>query len=360
MRMDSTPITAKLLSRHWGVKAKNFERAYKDSLSAYRQWEQLDHAETWMLLPQNIGISMSIDETSLNGELYTILTNKEGHGKKGTIVAMIKGTRVPDIIRILLMLPEEQRLAVSEVSMDFSESMAASVRKAFPNAAIVVDCFHVVKRCGEAVEELRLRSKREAIKERKKEEAEHKKMLARRVAMRKAYRKKHPKKYRGKKRGRKPARLNARYTPEILSNGDTKVELLTRSRGLLLTSAEKWSSSQKERARLLFEHYPKIKEAYGLVNSLRAVFRNHDIGKDEARKKLYEWYQKVTDCTLREIKSARDTIKAREDEVLNYFFKWNTNASAESFNSKIKNFRAQLRGVVDMPFFMYRLSVIFG
>lgn len=43
-----------------------------------------------MLLPDNIGISMSIDETSLNGELYTILTNKAGHGKAGTIVAMIR------------------------------------------------------------------------------------------------------------------------------------------------------------------------------------------------------------------------------------------------------------------------------
>lgn len=358
--MDTAPVTASLLSRHWGVKAKNLERAYKDSLSDFRQWSQRDHAEQWMLLPENIGISMSIDETSLNGELYTILSNKEGHGKKGSIVAMIKGTRVADIIRVLLMLPEEQRLAVTEVSMDFSESMAASVREAFPAAAIVVDCFHVVKRCGEAVEELRLRSKREAIKERKKEEAEHKKMLARRVAMRKAYRKKHPRNYKGKKRGRKPMRLNARYVPEVLPNGDTKIELLTRSRGLLLKSADKWSASQKERARLLFEHYPKIKEAHGLLCSLRAVFRDHDLDKECARKKLHEWYQKITDCTLRELKSARDTIKAREDEVLNYFFKWTTNASAESLNSKIKNFRSQLRGVADMSFFMYRLSVIFG
>jgi hypothetical protein len=29
-----------------------------------------------------------------NGELYTILTNKAAKGKKGTIVAMIAGTKV--------------------------------------------------------------------------------------------------------------------------------------------------------------------------------------------------------------------------------------------------------------------------
>lgn len=313
-----------------------------------------------MLLPDNIGISMGIDETSLNGELYTILTNKAGHGKKGTIVAMIKGTRVCDLVRVLMRLPEEKRMMVCEVSMDFSDSMRAAVQEVFPNAEIVVDCFHVVKRCGDAVEELRLKCKREAVKERKKEEAEHKKKLARRVAMRKAYRKKHPKNYKGRKRGRKPMRLNARYTPQVLSNGDTKVELLTRSRGLLLISSDKWTKSQKERARLVFEHYPKIKEGYGIVSSLRALFRNHDLDKDAAKEKIKDWYSKVSVCTLREIKAARDTIWERKDEVLNYFNKFVTNASAESFNSKIKAFRSQLRGVADMSFFMYRLSRIFG
>ena len=33
-----------------------------------------------------------------------------------------------------------------------------------------------------------------------------------------------------------------------------------------------------------------------------------------------------------------------------------TNASAESLNAKIKDFRAQLRGVIDKKFFIFRLS----
>ena len=57
--------------------------------------------------------------------------------------------------------------------------------------------------------------------------------------------------------------------------------------------------------------------------------------------KLHGWYKTVNRCTIREVKSARD-------------------ASAESLNSKMKAFRAQLRGVSDLPFFMYRLSTIFG
>ena len=74
----------------------------------------------------------------------------------------------------------------------------------------------------------------------------------------------------------------------------------------------------------------------------------------------FSWYKEVADCTIREIKSARDCIKAKEEEVLNYFINRHTNASAESFNSKIKGFKAQLHGVADIPFFMYRLCTIFG
>lgn len=353
-------MTARSVGRNWGVDGRNLERAYKNHLSDFMQWDQREHASDWMLLPRNCGVRLSIDETSLCDDLFTILSNKDGHGRQGTIVAMVRGTKAADVIKVLNDMPLEQRQAVKEVTMDFSDSMAAIVKAVFPNARIVIDCFHIIKRCGDAVEEIRLRSKREALKERRKAEAEHKKKLARRVAARKAYRKKHPKTYKGRKRGRKPSRLSQRHTPEVLSNGDTKVELLTRSRGLLSKSRDKWSQSQKERARLLFGLYPKIKEAYELVDRLRVIFKNRTLDKNNARIKLHEWYQEVARSTLREVKAARDTIKSREEEVLNYFIERHTNASAESLNSKIKGFRSQLHGVSDLPFFMYRLNRLFG
>ncbi|MCI2137952.1 MAG: transposase, partial [Prevotella sp.] len=62
----------------------------------------------------------------------------------------------------------------------------------------------------------------------------------------------------------------------------------------------------------------------------------------------------------REVKSARDAVRFKEEEVLNYFINRSTNAAAESLNSKLKRFRAKLHGVSDLPFFMYRVSLIFG
>lgn len=42
--------------------------------------------------------------------------------------------------------------------------------------------------------------------------------------------------------------------------------------------------------------------------------------------------------------------------MVNYFDNRSANASAESFNAKIKAFRSQFRGVGDIPFFIYGLE----
>uniref|UniRef100_A0AB33JPL9 Transposase IS204/IS1001/IS1096/IS1165 DDE domain-containing protein n=5 Tax=unclassified Prevotella TaxID=2638335 RepID=A0AB33JPL9_9BACT len=358
--MDTYPITARSLGLYFKVDGNNLERAYKNHLSGFRDWEQADHAAEWILIPENIGKRLGIDETMLHKDLMTFLTNKDGHGKRHTLIAAVRGTRASDVVKVLMQIPQEQREQVEEVTMDFSDSMYAIVTEAFPKATIVIDCFHIIKRCIEAVEELRLKAKREAQKALNKEKAKFKKKLEQLVKSRKYYRKKHPKKYKGKKRGRKPQRLNKRFRPTMLSNGESVIELLTRSKFLLSVSGEKWTDRQKIRARLLFKLFPKIKDAYTLICSLRCIFSSKDINRTAAKDKLHDWYQKVSACTLREVKAARDAIKYKEEEVLNYFINRSTNAHAESLNSKLKGFRAQLRGVQDLPFFMYRTTMIFG
>ncbi len=353
-------MTARSLGRTYFVDGDNLERTYKWILSDFSTWSQKNHADDWILNADNIGENLSIDETLLHDDLFTILSNKAGHGREGTIKAMVRGTKSEDVAEVLMKIPEEERLKVKEVTMDLSESMRAIVDTVFPNAFITLDCFHILKRCFDGVEELRLRFKRDAQAQIRREERRFKAKLKRNAAHRKWYRKTHPKNYKGKVRGRKSARLNRKFRPQVLSNGDTLVELLTRSRYALTQSRDKWSVKQTKRMELLFELYPKIKEAYDIVNKLRAIFRSKTLTKETARIKLHEWYQCVADCTMREIKSAREAIKYREDNVLNYFINRATNASAESLNSKLKAFRAQVRGVSDLSFFMYRVCKIYG
>ena len=362
--MDNETITAHQIGYTYMINSSTFAKRYKDTLSDFETWEQKEHASEWILLPQNVGKEHGIDETSLQGELYTIVHNKEAHGRKGAIIAVVKGTNPADVLKALMQLPEDKRKMVESITMDLSDCMRAIAREAFPKATVIRDCFHVVKRGGEGCEEIRLRLKREAIKDLNKQKAEFRKYLEGLAAQRKAYRErmkaKHGKKWRKSKRGKKPKRLNTRFEPPRLANGETLVEALTRCRKQLSMSREKWSKTQEMRAKILFELYPKLEEAYNLINSLRAVFRNKKLTKETAKEKLGGWYEKVAACTLREIKSVRDTIKFYEDEILNYFIKRQTNASAESLNSKIKCFRAQVKGVRDIPFFMYRLATVLG
>ena len=342
------------------IESGTLEHAYKYTWSGFIAWDQREHADNWVLLPENLGTHLSIDESCLHDDLFTILTNKDGHGRQGTVIAMVRGTKSADVIDKLLKLPLEERLKVEEVTMDLSESMRTIVETVFPNARITLDCFHIIKRCLDALEEFRLRYKREAQTDINRAARRHKEKLKKLVARRKWYARTHPKKYKGKKRGKKRKRLNEQFRPPVLDNGDTVVELLTRCKHALTQTHDKWSKNQQARMRLLFAMYPKLKELYDLVNKLRAIFRSKNLTIEEAREKLHEWYQAVAVCTIREIKSARDAIKSREDNVLNYFIERTTNASAESFNSKLKAFRAQLRGVRDLPFFMFRICKVFG
>ena len=90
----------------------------KNILSDFNNWNQKEHAEDFILYPKNIGYHLCIDETALSkGELYTILTNRDKHGRKGTIVAIVKGTKAEDVINVLLKIDADKRNQVKEITL---------------------------------------------------------------------------------------------------------------------------------------------------------------------------------------------------------------------------------------------------
>lgn len=55
-----------------------------------------------------------------NGERHTIVTNKAAKGRKGALVAMIKGTQATRIVEVLEQIPERIRNKVQEVTLDMA------------------------------------------------------------------------------------------------------------------------------------------------------------------------------------------------------------------------------------------------
>lgn len=327
--MDTFPISANSLEKHYHIDGNRFGQQYKEHLSDFKSWDQKDHAKDWILFPDNIGPFLSIDETALtNGELYTIITNKAGKGRKGTLVAMVEGTGSDRIIKVLNMIKEKARKKVKEVTLDMAGSMRKIVRKCFPEATRVIDRFHVQKLAFDALQEMRIAHRWDAINE--------------------------------ETNAIENAKLDGKkHIPELLRNGDTKKQLLARSRYLLFKSGEKWTPKQKQRAAVLFELYPDIKKAYSLSHSLRMIF-SHNKEKGIALTKMARWFNDVTDSGFKSFNTISATFYAHYSEILNYFDNRSTNASAESFNAKIKAFRSQFRGVRDITFFLFRLTKIYA
>lgn len=225
-------------------------------------------------------------------------------------------------------IDEQERDKVEEVTLDLSDSMRKIVRHSFPKAKRVIDRFHIQKLACEAVQQMRIDYRWDAIQEANDEMEE--------------------------------AKLSGtKYIPKVLPNGDTKKELLARSRYLLFKSAEKWTESQRQRAEVLFELYPKLKTAYSLSHSLRMIFAKNTI-KDAARLSMAKWYNKVEEAGFHSFNVIAATFYEHYEDILNFYNNRASNAAAESFNAKIKLFRANLRGVADKKFFLFRISKLYA
>tara|TARA_B110000046_G_C12718250_1_gene283452 strand:- start:134 stop:370 length:237 start_codon:yes stop_codon:yes gene_type:complete len=76
--------------------------------------------------------------------------------------------------------------------------------------------------------------------------------------------------------------------------------------------------------------------------------------------KLAQWYNDIENENIKSFRIVMNTISLNYQGILNYFDNRSTNASTESFNAKIKAFRAQLRGVRNKEFFLFRVSRIYA
>jgi transposase len=91
-------------------------------------------------------------------------------------------------------------------------------------------------------------------------------------------------------------------------------------------------------------------------------FRNIYEGKNKlvAREQIESWIQESKEKKIKELNSAAHSIEYNLENILNFFDNRSTKANAESFNSKIKLFRANMRGVTDVSFFLFRLKNLFA
>lgn len=316
------------IASYYKVKPDKLYRAYKKKISDFKTWDQKQHAQDYLIYPQNISQHLAIDEVSLSkGELYTFVTSKAHKTNKRKLVAVINGTEAKTIIEVLNKISEPKRNTVTEVSLDMARNMELAVKTCFANATRVTDRFHVSKLVIDALQHIRVKYRWEAIEKENNDIKE------------------------AKNKARK-------YEPIVLENGDTPRELLARSRYLLYKTPGDWTYNQDRRAKTLFKHYPLLEKAYHLTLEFRSIYES--IIKSKAIERLKEWSNKVKQSGINEFNTVANSINYHWENILNFFDNRSTNAHAESYNAKLKLFRANLRGVTDVNFFLFRLEKLFA
>ena len=298
-----------MVAKSYKLNPKRLFFQYRDHLSGYDPWKIKED----LIFPEHFGAKMSIDDTCMwKGELYTVIGNR----MTGKLAAFIKGTKARGVSSKLGRVPIKKLMRVREITLDMASSYDWVTRTCFPNAVKVVDRFHVEKLVQEGVQSVRIEYRQEALKE------------------------------------KEPHKIS-------YENGDTKRELLARSRYLLFKKEEDWIPTQRERALILFREYPRIEKAYQLAQSLKLIY-NTSINKREAKERLKLWYQLVKTQEIKSMEGVITTIKKHEGRILNYFINRATNAFGEQLNHKLKHFRNICRGVNDKKFFLFRVSKYFS
>jgi len=281
---------------------------------------------------ENFGKHMCLDDKNLGKEGYTILSNPE----TGKIAMMVMTRKVEILKKILDKVPSKIRLKVKTISKDLASNYDWLARSHFSFAKRVADKFHVIKLGFEAVQAIRVKLRQSILRtERKLKEARIK----------------------AKKEGKNYKNLPI-FKNEKFRNGETRKELLARSRGLLFKFPGEWTEAQKIRAEILFKEYEEIKKAYYLMVEFRNFYRPRS--PNQANKKLDIWLRNVEKSGLSEMKNFSFTVKNHRTDILNFFYTGKSNAFAEGLNSHLQRFFINNYGIRNRDFFHFRIKLAFS
>lgn len=295
--------------------------------------------EVPILEPDNIGEHMAVDEKYIGGEFYTLLTN----GKTGKIALMASTTKTSLLSKSMERFGQKL-FDVKILTRDLAQHYDWFGRTNFLNAVQVADKFHVLKQAFETLQDIRIFHRQKMLTE---------------------FRLKYEK-FKQEKRNNPKLKFDDKEPK--LSNGETKGQLLARSRYLLYKNRKDWTESQSHRAELLFKLFPDIEAAYDFICLFRAWYdkdniidpslTNHE--KSQALKikqnTLMSWIQRISKLDIPELNNFKSLIEKNQASILNYFITGKTNAIAESNNSIIQRFINNNRGIKNKDFFYFRVK----
>ncbi len=353
------------LGRILGIDGKKIYDWYKDYLSGFRNKEtqqdlhknditdfdvfdkktgKFKQILVPIFKPENFGKNMCMDDKNMGDKGYLIFSNTDT--KK--IALVIGTTKLKLIKQIIHKLPVEIQFAVETMTRDLGSGYYWFCKEVFPRLREqIADKFHIIKDALTSLQDIRVRYR----------QAE----LSKKRAAYEAHKQSETKRKNECKKLKKPfVKKKFRYKEDKLSNGETLLQLLAKSRYLLFKLPQQWYYEQKERARILFEKYPEIERAYKLICTFRSFYSIKIGSKNKAIKALRNWFGRVQIQDIEEISNFSSMVERHYTEIMNYFNEGRTNAYAEGLNSKLERIIQTNMGIKDRNFFHYRIKNYFS
>lgn len=217
--------------------------------------------------------------------------------ERGKVIEVLKSRKKEALEAFFDGLGPEERAAVGVVSIDMWEGYAAVARAKVPQAAIVVDRFHVMKNLQEKIQDARRAAQRQLPKETREE--------------------------------------------------------LKGLRWLLVRNYVDLSEEERGKLKRAFEIWPELGTLHGLKEEFRDFYERKN--RQTAIEALQEWIQKVQQTGHKALLKFVQTVGGWRNEILNYFEERITNGFVEGVNNKIKLIKRRAFGFRNFDNFRYRI-----
>jgi len=304
-RLDFVDNYARVTVRLAVKVAKDCEEAtLKEVARRHRlDWKtvkEIDKEHIKTLLPEinNLEIKrLAMDEIAImkGHKYFTIIRDYD----TGVAIKIFFGRGYEETANALSSLGKDKLAKIKFISLDMWDPYIKATKEYCPNAKLVFDKFHVVKKINEALDTVR-----------KKEFAK--------------------------------------------ATDEEKIDV-KRKRWIILKRESNLQAQQKEKLAELMKNNDRLYKAYLLKEQILSIFDDKTSTFNKICDRIKCWIENILSNELEEFNAVIKTIQNYMYGILNYFRYGMTNAIAEGFNTKINVLKRRAFGYRDLEYFMLKI-----
>jgi transposase len=280
------------------------EATIKEVAKRYRlDWKTVkeidkEHIKTFLPKISELQIKrIAIDEIAImkGHKYFTIIRDYDS----GVAIKILFGRGFEETFKALSSLGKDKLANIVYASIDMWDPYIKAITALCPNAKLVFDKFHVVKKINEAVDSVRKNEFANASKE-ERIEMKHKRWI-----------------------------------------------ILKREKNL--------DKNEKEELGIIMANNEKLFKSYLLKEQILSIFDDKESCFDKINERIKTWSENVLNSGIEEFNEVINTMKHYWYGILNYFRFGMTNAIAEGFNTKINVIKRRAFGFKDLEYFALKI-----